>query len=269
MSIRKFLLYLLLACFSTSCANEESEPSIESEEIEEPEEDVVVAPASPFIAHRGCWSGDSLPQNSVAAFRKALQQDIYGSEFDVYETSDGQIVVNHDATYGGMEITKNPYEELSKHHLSNGEPLPLFEDFLKVYIETDTHVRMIVELKSCNVDNVVTLLKQYGVLSKASFISFSKTLCNQLVERGLGQVTYYLGGNLTPHDISKLGYGGIDYSYKAYQSQPTWINEAKALGLKVAVWTINDIDMINSYLADSVLVTTDMVMTVLQEQKKE
>lgn len=154
-------------CFSTSCANEESEPSIESEEIEEPEEDVVVAPVPPLIAHRGCWSGDSLPQNSVAAFKKTLQQDIYGSEFDVYETSDGQIVVNHDVTYGGMEITKNPYEGLGKHHLSNGEPLPLFEDFLRVYIETDTHV------------------------------------------------------------------------------------------------------MINSYLADSVLVTTDMVMTVIQEQKKE
>ena len=263
MFIRIFILYILLVCF-TSCESDEGEIVVEQEKNVER---VMVIPAIRLIAHRGCWSGDSLPQNSLAAFKKALRQNIFGTEFDIHQTSDRQLVINHDATYGGMIINKSTYEELSKHHLSNGETIPLLAKFLKEYREADTQVRIIVELKSCNVDDVLLLLKQYSVLPNTLFISFSKSICNQLVKKGYGSITYYLGGDLTPQDVFQLGYGGIDYSYSGYQSHPEWIKEAKELGLKVGVWTLNSLDMIKTFLADSVFVTTDKVMDVLQEQE--
>ena len=100
----------------------------------------------PVIAHRGCWSGDSLPQNSLASFRKALGLNIYGTEFDVRQTKDDKLVINHDATFHGLSIASNTYSYLCQYTLPNGETIPLLEDFIKAYLATDTNVLMIVEL---------------------------------------------------------------------------------------------------------------------------
>ena len=213
----------------------------------------------PLVAHRGCWSGDSLPQNSLAAFRKALQQDIYGTEFDVHQTADGKLVVNHDATFNGLAIAQTTYADLCRTTLPNGETIPLLEQFVRAYCEMHSSVLMVVELKTCSVDAVVNMLQQYNVLSHAIFISFSRKYCLQLVDKGLGPVTYYLNADLTPQEIKDLGIGGIDYHFSHFQSHPTWIPESQDLGVKLGVWTVNDPAMIRDFLDKSVVVTTDNV----------
>lgn len=216
----------------------------------------------PIIAHRGCWSGDSVPQNSLAAFRKALELNILGTEFDVHQTLDGKLVINHGAAFDSATISKTTYEDLCQHRLGNGETIPLLEDFLRTYVAVETNVLLVVDLKSCNLEHVIKMLKQYDVLSRVMFVSFSKNYCNQLFKRGLGQVTSYLGGNITPQEALNAGYGGINYSQKVYKAHPEWIDEAKALGLKVGVWTVNDEKNINNYVNDSVIVTTDYVTKI-------
>lgn len=211
----------------------------------------------PIIAHRGCWSGDSLPQNSLAAFRKALMLNILGSEFDVRQTKDGQLVINHDATYNGLTISTSTYSDLCKYQLSNGETIPLLEDFVKAYKECETEVFMVVELKSCNVDDVLSMLEKYEVLSNVLFISFSKNYCNKLVKKGYGPITYYLNGTMTPEAVLKAGYAGIDYRHSVFQKHPEWITEAQVLGLQTLVWTVNDTDLIRDYLSNDVVVTSD------------
>ena len=211
----------------------------------------------PVIAHRGCWSGDSLPQNSLASFRKALGLNIYGTEFDVRQTKDGKLVINHDATFHGLSIASNTYSYLCQYTLPNGETIPLLEDFIKAYLATDTNVLMIVELKSCKVNDVVNMLEHYQLIPNVLFISFSKKYCNQLVQKGYGPITCYLGGNMAPVEVQKVGYGGIDYSHTTFISHPEWISEAKTLGLWVGVWTVNGATDIQHYLTDSIIVTTD------------
>ena len=211
----------------------------------------------PVIAHRGCWSGDSLPQNSLASFRKALGLNIYGTEFDVRQTKDGKLVINHDATFHGLNIASNTYSYLCQYTLPNGETIPLLEDFIKAYLATDTKVLMVVELKSCKVNDVVNMLEHYQLIPNVLFISFSKKYCNQLVQKGYGPITCYLGGNMPPADVQKAGYGGIDYSHTTFTSHPEWISEAKSMGLWVGVWTVNGVSDIQKYLADSIIVTTD------------
>lgn len=211
----------------------------------------------PVIAHRGCWSGDSLPQNSLASFRKALELNIYGTEFDVRQTKDGKLVINHDATFHGLSVASNTYSYLCQYTLPNGETIPLLEDFIKAYLATDTNVLMIVELKSCKVNDVVNMLEHYQLIPNVLFISFSKKYCNQLVQKGYGPITCYLGGNMAPADVQKVGFGGIDYSHTTFVSHPEWIDAAKSLGLWVGVWTINKLTDVQSFLSDGVIVTTD------------
>ncbi|MBR4239708.1 MAG: glycerophosphodiester phosphodiesterase [Prevotella sp.] len=211
----------------------------------------------PVIAHRGCWSGDSLPQNSLASFRKALELNIYGTEFDVRQTKDGKLVINHDATFHGLSIASNTYSYLCQYTLTNGETIPLLEDFIKAYLATDSKVLMVVELKSCKVNDVINMLEHYQLIPNVLFISLSNKYCNQLVQKGYGPITCYLGGNMAPADVKKERYGGIDYSQSVFTSHPEWISEAKSLGLWLGAWTVNRVPDIQKYIADNVIVTTD------------
>jgi glycerophosphoryl diester phosphodiesterase len=54
---------------------------------------------APPIAHRGLWSPDGPPENSLAAFRAACAAG-YGIELDVQLSADGEAMVFHD---GGLE----------------------------------------------------------------------------------------------------------------------------------------------------------------------
>ena len=220
----------------------------------------------PLIAHRGCWSGDSIPQNSLAAFRKALQLPILGTEFDVHQTLDGKFVINHDTQFDSLYIYMTSYAELWDHHLPNGETIPLLEDFVKEFCSAKVEMLMIVDLKSGKVEDVLDMLKQYDVLSHVLFVSFSKKYCEELVRRGYGPITYYLGGDMTPEEVGRNGYGGIDYSYTILQEHPEWIEEAKVLGLKVGAWTVNDFDVIENYLQKEIIVTTDKVEQCLSRE---
>ncbi len=49
----------------------------------------------PPVAHRGLWSRDGAPENSLAAFQAACQAG-YGVELDVHLSSDGEAMVFHD-----------------------------------------------------------------------------------------------------------------------------------------------------------------------------
>lgn len=55
-----------------------------------------------------------------------------------------------------------------------------------------------------------------------------------------------------------LGLTGFDYYYKAVQQHPEWIREAKELGLKTNVWTVNDTSVMQWLIAQEVdFITTD------------
>ena len=49
----------------------------------------------PPVAHRGLWTPDGAPENSLAAFQAACAAG-YGIELDVQLTADGEAVVFHD-----------------------------------------------------------------------------------------------------------------------------------------------------------------------------
>ncbi|MGA0606890.1 glycerophosphodiester phosphodiesterase [Phenylobacterium sp. VNQ135] len=55
----------------------------------------------PPIAHRGLWSPDGAPENSLGAFQAACAAG-YGVELDVQLSADGEAVVFHDATLERM-----------------------------------------------------------------------------------------------------------------------------------------------------------------------
>ena len=102
-----------------------------------------------FIAHRGLFNNSDIPENSLPAFRKAVEND-FGIELDLQLTSDGKLVVFHDGSLKRIcGIDKNVYDctfdELQTYHLlDTDEKIPLFEDVLKV-LKPETP--LIIEIK--------------------------------------------------------------------------------------------------------------------------
>ena len=100
-------------------------------------------------AHRGLH-GDGAPENSMAAFRKALEGG-FGAELDVHLMKDGNLAVIHDASLyrtAGVDVRIEDLtaEELSNYHLEGtAERIPLFSDVLAMF---DGKAPLIVELKT-------------------------------------------------------------------------------------------------------------------------
>lgn len=127
-------------------------------------------------AHRGLH-GPNVPENSMAAFRKALESG-FGIELDVHLMKDGRLAVIHDSSLkrtAGVDVKIEDLtaEDLVNYHLEGtDEQIPLFTDVLSLF---DGKAPMIVELKTDNnhvalCEAACNLLDQYkGVFCLESF----------------------------------------------------------------------------------------------------
>ncbi|MCL8000944.1 hypothetical protein M8994_22390, partial [Brucella sp. 21LCYQ03] len=97
------------------------------------------------IAHRGAWKKNELPQNSIASLQHAAELQVWGSEFDVHLTKDGQLVVNHDADFYGMDIAEATHADLRKKTHPNGEHIPTLEEYLRFGLKQQG-LKLILEL---------------------------------------------------------------------------------------------------------------------------
>jgi glycerophosphoryl diester phosphodiesterase len=84
-------------------------------------------------------------ENSLAAFRAAVELGADGVELDVHTTADGVPVVHHDDVAGKSLISETRYTELRDHKLGNGEPMPTLARALSTL---DTEVEVYVEVKT-------------------------------------------------------------------------------------------------------------------------
>ncbi len=211
----------------------------------------ITAIAQEVICHRGYWDCEGSAQNSLRSLVKADSIGAWGSEFDVWMTADGVLVVNHDATFEGITIETAKWKQLKDMRLKNGEPLPTLEQMLECGKSLKT--RLVVEMKphTCREQEqeaarkIVKMVKRMGLEDRVEYITFSLQGMKHLKELAPeGTPVYYLNGELSPAQLAELGMAGIDYSIRVMREHPQWIDEAHSLGMKVNVWTVNsDRDM--------------------------
>jgi glycerophosphoryl diester phosphodiesterase len=201
------------------------------------------------IAHRGAFKKNGFPENSIASLREAIRLGCTGSEFDVRMTADEVLVVNHDPHHGGMDIESTSYAQLRSHRLSNGEEIPTLEAYLRAGLQDNKSTRLVLEIKPSPAgkargqllaQRVWEQVKKSEADAWVEYISFDYAILTKLIEMDSTVVSHYLNGEKSPADLQAAGIKGLDYNYKVYQQNPQWINEAKALGLILNVWTVNE-----------------------------
>ncbi len=222
-----------------------------------------------IIAHRGYWKTDGSAQNSLAALQKADSLNIYGSEVDVWLTSDGVAVVNHDSEIMDkgvkLVVQDTSYERLREVVLGNGENMPTLEEYLDTFVECE-NVKLILEFKSHRTSGqertlaeiAVKMINDKKLNDRVEYIAFGINFINLVRELAPNAPAYYLNGDMAPKVIKSLGIAGVDYNIGVFKKYPEWVKDCHDLGLKVNVWTVNSVEDLNYMLDLGVdFITTD------------
>ncbi|MGX9756343.1 glycerophosphodiester phosphodiesterase [Clostridioides difficile] len=140
-----------------------------------------------IYAHRG-FSG-KYPENTILAFKKCLDMDIYGIELDVHKTKDGKIVVIHDETvdrtFNGhgfvKDLTLRKLKTLNSSfegYQNNKEcKIPTLEEVL--ILISPTNLILNIELKTDKVNytniekDVLKLILKYNMKNRVLISSFN------------------------------------------------------------------------------------------------
>lgn len=208
-----------------------------------------------IIAHRGA-SGYA-PENTLAAFRKAIQMGAKAIEFDVQMTKDGEIVVIHDytlerTTTGKGFVMNATANEIRSYDAGSwydkqfeNEKVPLFKEVLEI-IPKDVTIN--VEIKKIVLDErqvekkVMEVVKKQDRLENTIFSSFDHECLYNL--RNNYQVP--IGVLISSNMIDPIGYVTMHdlKSYSINQSvafiSSKFVKEAHQNGLKVLCYTVND-----------------------------
>jgi len=100
-------------------------------------------------AHRGLWSPEGPPENSLAAFKAAAEAGL-GIEYDVRPSMSGEAMVFHDAKLSRMTGTRGVFEEQDMSVLSSlrlagtNEPIPTLAALLDIW---PNNLPLLTELK--------------------------------------------------------------------------------------------------------------------------
>ncbi|MEO6681831.1 MAG: glycerophosphodiester phosphodiesterase family protein [Ginsengibacter sp.] len=229
------------------------------------------------IAHRGAWKNTGTPQNSVGSLKAAIDMGCAGSEADLHMTKDGKLIMNHDPDVDGIHIQITDYKDLKHIRLSNGERLPLLEDFLKI-IKAQNATRLILEIKTSQkgpewaketVRKVIDAVHKKKVQDWMAYISFDYEICKEILKLEPTANVQYLNGDKSPEQLKADGIKGADYHYTVFQKKPEWIQSAKMNQIDLNAWTVNkSADM--KWLLDNGFeyITTDQPELLFKEIKK-
>ncbi len=219
-----------------------------------------------IIAHRGAWKNTGVPENSIASLKHAIRLNCWGSEFDVHISSDSVPFVLHDHTIQGIHIEKTTAAELSKIKLSNGEPLPTLESYLKAG-KSQNITRLILEIKSSSISRerslaltkkCVEMVHKLNVAFMTEYIAFDFDVCKKVKELDPSATVSYLEGDKSPDEIKKAGLDGLDYHYSVFQQHEDWLKISKKKKLITNVWTVNEEEMMRWFIDRTVnFITTN------------
>ena len=212
------------------------------------------------MAHRG-FSRNGL-ENSMAAFRAAVELGYRYLETDVHTTADGVLFVFHDdaldrVTDGRGKIAELTAADVAKARIGGTEPIPRFDQLLAGL----PGIRLNVDVKDWNsVRSLAAAIEEHQAHHRVLVTSFSDRrrravlkLLRRPVAASAGVVSsalFTLLGPPLPGPVFRWIMRRLFRNIQALQVPvrygpvdvvtPGFVRRAHALGLVVHVWTINE-----------------------------
>ena len=207
--------------------------------------------ARPLIGHRGA-SGEC-PEDTLAAFDRALEQGADALELDVRLSADGVPVVIHDQTVdrttdGSGAVRELPLSDLRALDAGRGEQIPTLDEVLDRYRGTP----LIVEVKAPEAGvPIARLLDRHGAAGRVLVGSFERAAL-----RPFGGDSYLRAAGRRETAwfwmTSRFRRAPLNTRYRALTVPEhhgrlrvvdrSFVGTARRRGLPVHVWTVNEID---------------------------
>jgi glycerophosphoryl diester phosphodiesterase len=241
------------------------------------------------IAHRG-FSG-AAPENTLAAFKKAIDLGVDMIELDVHLSKDGQMVVIHDDT---LNRTTNGKGRVADYTLSelkqldagswfgnefSKEKIPTLKEVLEL---TRGQVFLIIELKKGDLgrytmvdlsDRSLQEVENTGLLNQVVFASFDPSAIDRILEKNpkIPVALIYSQPWTFPQEVTG-GRSVTVLSCSGTVLTQTNISKTHQRGMKVIVWTLNTEEHMDHFLNMGVdgIVTDypDRLTKILQKRYK-
>jgi glycerophosphoryl diester phosphodiesterase len=208
------------------------------------------------IAHRGASS--LAPENTMAAFRKAVELGADGIELDVQMTKDGKLVVIHDEQLDRTTNGKGFVKDFTLAEIKDldagswfsdgykGERIPTLEEVISEF--SGVNLFYDIELKSGVIlypgieEKVIKLIENQKLIDNAvisSFNHYSLVDCKEInpeIKTGV----LYVAGLYEPWNYAEaLGCYSVHPLF--YGLKPEIVMGLKLTGYAIFAWTVNDI----------------------------
>jgi glycerophosphoryl diester phosphodiesterase len=204
--------------------------------------------AAPAVwAHRGARA--VAPENTIEAFERAIELGADGVELDVHGTADGGLVVHHDAAAPDLGVlARLPLAEIA----ARRPDIPTLDAVLDVCAGRLVNI----EIKNSPgdedfdeteqvADAVVALLTERGRRDDVLVSSFHLPTIDRVRELDGTVPTGYLA-LVDPRELLAVcadrGHGAIHpfFGFVTDETARPLVTEARAAGIAVNVWTVND-----------------------------
>jgi glycerophosphoryl diester phosphodiesterase len=239
------------------------------------------------LAHRGASA--LAPENTIEAFRLAVEAGAGGLELDVHMTSDRQIVVIHDATVdrttdgsgavSGLTLDElrgfdagynfNPEGGPARPYRGRGVRVPTLGEVLEEF----PGVAINIDIKACSPgieETVLGVLRATNALGRALVVSTSHDVVKRFRKVSGGHVSsgaskweigvFYIASRLRLGRLIRPAYDALQVPLRHRGIPvvtPRFIRAAHARGVRVDAWTINGADEMRRLLDLGV----DVIMT--------
>ena len=225
-----------------------------------------------ILAHRGA-SGYA-PENTLEAFRLALEMGADGFELDIHVTLDGELVVIHDETVDRTtngtgyinDMTLAQLKELdacNKMEAYRGAKIPTLAEVLElirhtnhiVNIEVKTDKNFYAQIE----EKCLALVKEMGMEDRVIYSSFNhftlKTLCALEPNAKLGM----LFGDIMVNPWEYAKSIQVDYLHPMKMNiyTPNFAEGAHTAGLGINLWTVNDVPTMEKCLETNAGIITN------------
>ncbi|HSW40102.1 MAG TPA: glycerophosphodiester phosphodiesterase family protein [Acidobacteriota bacterium] len=215
------------------------------------------------VAHRG-FSGNA-PENTIAAFRLAIDAGCDGMELDIQRLSDGTLVVFHDTDTGRITGAKgNIYDlTLAESRLLDagsrfnsafpekarpeyaGLRIPTLQEVF--HLAAESAVELLIEIKNPELyqpdleSDLLALTRDCRMEHRVRFLSFSAESIGKMKKLDPSARTALLASRLWRNPIkealeAEAGELGLLHTL----ATPETIAAARRSGLSVSVWTVNE-----------------------------
>ncbi len=208
-----------------------------------------------IIAHRGA-SGYA-PENTIIAFRKAIEMGADGLEFDVHLSKDRHLVVCHDEKIDRTTNGKGYIKDLTLKELKqldvgswyskeyHNEKIPTLEEVIELTKEYD--ILLNIELKNgiISYDNleekVIDVIRKNNIEKNVIISSFNHYSIKKIrkLDSGIETGILYVAGMVDPWLYAK--YLGVDAIHPIYYSiSPKVIEGCENSNIKINTYTVNN-----------------------------